>query len=255
MTDKATTSEFIVSLKDNLMSDIRSKLYSRYVSTFKGTSKESSSRNELLWLQKKYMPLLSGLSKNSSILELGCGQGGFLAFLSKEGFTNTTGIDISPEQIEIAQRRGANAVHANVFEYLKIHNHNIDAIVAIDFIEHFSKDEVLPLMELSFNALKKGGILILQTPNGEGLFPGQNIYGDMSHLTIFTPSSLHQLLAMVGYKDFIFLETGPAPISFKGRVRLILWSLIKRVANTIRRIETGKTQKLWTENFICACKT
>lgn len=237
------------------MSDIRSKLYSRYVSAFKGTSQKSSTCTEFLWMRHKYLPLFSELPRNAAILELGCGQGGFLEFLSREGFTNATGIDVSSEQIEIAQRRGTKATQANVFEYLKAHNQNVDAIVAIDFIEHFSKEELFPLVELMFSALKKGGILILQTPNGEGLFPGQNIYGDMSHLTIFTSSSLRQLLSLSGFQEFNFFETGPASISIKGSIRLTLWKFIKRGVNTIRRIEAGKTQDLWTENFICVCKT
>jgi hypothetical protein len=34
-------------------------------------------------------------------------------------------------------------------------------------------------------------------------------------------------------------------------LRLLLWQLIKLIANTVRKIEAGKSQTIWTENIIC----
>lgn len=94
----------------------------------------------------------------------------------------------------------------------------------------------------------------MQTPNGQGLFPHQVIYGDLTHYTIFTTDSLQQILRLVGFSDIEFSETGPVPANLKGRVRVSLWKLIKFIANTVRKIETGKSQNVWTENIICCCQ-
>jgi hypothetical protein len=102
-----------------------------------------------------------------------------------------------------------------------------------------------------YAALQPGGRVLIQTANGAGLFSRQVVYGDLTHVTIFTPESLGQLLRPVGFQDLTWYETGPVPIRLRGKMDLLLWSVIKQVANTIRTIETGKRQAIWTENFIC----
>ncbi len=203
------------------------------------------------WSEYKYGPLLEGLETDSRILEIGCGPGYMLKFLEKRGFKQVMGIDISDEQIQLARNRGCNAEVKDVFEFLDGKHEDIDAIIALDFIEHFHIEELISLMKLIFKCLKKDGRLILLTPNGEGLFPRQIIYGDLTHLTIFTPDSLQQLLREAGFIDFHFYETGPVPKNLLGRFRLLLWKFIKLAANAVRKIEAGKSQLIWTENMIC----
>ena len=117
--------------------------------------------------------------------------------------------------------------------------------------EHFSRNELLRLTPLLYAALEPGGRLLVQTANGAGLFARQVIYGDLTHMTVLTPNSLAQLLRPVGFADFGFYETGPIPIRVRGKLDVALWAGLKAVANTIRYIETGKRQAIWTENFIC----
>lgn len=189
------------------MQDFRSELYQKYVSTFKATySKEDESQTHsyYLWCQNKYLPLLNQL-KNDEILE----------FLKKSGFENVTGIDISGEQVNLAKARGLNAIQSDVFEFLSLHKNTFDAIIAIDTIEHFTKLEVLQLFQSFRNSLKLNGLLLLQTPNGEGLFPGQVIYGDLTHLCIFTESSLRQVLSLYGFSNIAVYETSPSSIVYQ----------------------------------------
>ena len=102
-------------------------------------------------------------------------------------------------------------------------------------------------------ALKPGGRLILQTPNGQGLFPHQVIYGDLTHVCVFTPASLAQLLICTGFERIEVRETGPIGKTWKGKVRVALWHILKRMANVCRRIEAAKSQEIWTENMLCCC--
>lgn len=239
------------------MSDFRTTLYDRYVSTFKGRDSQLSADSLSSYFARceyKFLPLLERLRPESTILELGCGSGYMLEFLKRCGFTQVKGIDISKEQVELAINRGHDAEVADVFNYLNGKDDTFDAIVALDFIEHFHKEELMTLIPLIFRSLKKSGTLILQTPNGEGLFPREIIYGDLTHLTIFTPNSLRQILKETGFQGFRFIDTGPVPKNIMGRLRLLLWRLIEFLANTVRRIEAGKSQAIWTENMICYCE-
>ncbi len=205
------------------------------------------------WCDHWILPLIADLPRDASILELGCGPGDMLAFLKRSGFETVEGIDLSAEQVGIATDRALNARVADVFEVLASSPGRHRAILALDFVEHFSKDELMSLAPAIRDALEPGGVLILQTPNGQGLFSGQVVHGDLTHLTIFTPGSLEQLFRLFDFEDFRFVETGPAPYGLRGRLRAFGWAVVKAGLNLIRRIETGKSQAIWTENMICRC--
>lgn len=238
------------------MSNFRGELYERYVSTFKGRAERSVEQDLtgfFAWCDYKYLPLLDDIPRDGAVLELGCGPGNMMTYLKDKGFERVEGIDISAEQVEIASRAGLQATAADVFEHLD-GSRRWRALLALDFVEHFSKDELMRLVPAMRRSLEPGGVLILQTPNGSGLFPHQIVYGDLTHMTIFTPESLRQLLRLHGLGDFRFSETGPAPKDLKGRLRLAAWRCIRGAANLVRAIETGKTQEVWTENLICRCR-
>ncbi len=236
------------------MPDFRRRFYQRYVSIADGSvgeRKDDALERYWAWARFKILPLLDGVSRRASLLELGCGAGNVLAFLAKEGFTSVHGVDISEEMIAIARRRGLSVTCADALDYLAESTERHGAIVALDFIEHFSREELMGLLPAIRERLLPGGVLVVQTPNGQGLFPHQVIYGDVTHMTIFTPESLEQLLRMTGYCDVEVRETGPAPKSLTGRVRSVLWAGIKVATSAVRLIETGKQQKIWTENMLC----
>jgi len=239
--------------------DFRTELYARYVSAFKTQQLHRNPRELevfIRWSERKYLPLLKKLDKNASILEVGCGDGKLLHMLKKNGYNNIEGVDISEEQIMLAKSEGLNVKTADIFTFLSDKIACYDAIIAIDVVEHFYKQEVLRLFRLFQKALKTSGILLLQTPNGEGLFPGQVIYGDLTHLCIFTPNSMRQILQLNGFSNISFYETSPVVDNWIGKIRFFLWSFVKAIVNTIRLVEGGKGKKsdILTENFICFCQ-
>jgi 2-polyprenyl-3-methyl-5-hydroxy-6-metoxy-1,4-benzoquinol methylase len=226
--------------------DFRSTLYERYVSTFKHAISGNSA-----WWDHKYLPLLADVDRGAPLLDVGCGDGRLLEYLAHRGFSNAVGIDVSPEQISMAQRRGVHAECADALAYLTDHDSEFGAVIAVDVFEHLTRDELIRLAHKLYAALKPRGRLLVQTANGAGLLPGQVIYGDLTHQTVFTPESLAQLLTHAGFVNLRVYETGPIPIRLRGRLNVLLWGGIKQLANAARSIETGKRQAIWTENFIC----
>jgi SAM-dependent methyltransferase len=231
--------------------DFRDQLYRRYVSTFKDTSRGEPA---FAWWDHKFLPLLADLDRAAPLGEIGCGDGRLLAYWQRRGFSHAQGIDISAEQVALARQRGVQAEQADVFDWLPRHAGHFAAIIAVDVFEHFTRDELLQLVPLVHAALRPGGRLLVQTANGAGLFAGQVIHGDLTHLTILTPESLGQLLRPFGFEDLAFYETGPVPIRLRGKLDLALWRAISALASTVRRIETGKRQAIWTENLICLAR-
>jgi 2-polyprenyl-3-methyl-5-hydroxy-6-metoxy-1,4-benzoquinol methylase len=239
-------------LHDTTMaSDYRADLYRGYVSTFKSQAAGGADDGAFVWWDHKFLPLLASLDLAADILDLGCGSGTLLDYLKRRGFSHVCGVDISAEQIELARRRGVRAEQHDALAYLAPNTERFDAVLAVDVFEHFTRDELFRLVRQIFSALKPRGRLIVQTANGAGLHPGQVIYGDLTHQTIFTPESLGQLLRTAGFDALAYYETGPIPVRLRGKLDVALWSAIKVVANAVRHVEAGKRQAIWTENFIC----
>ena len=232
--------------------DFRAPLYERYVSGFK--SDRAAGEGSHTWWDHKYLPLLADVDRDAPLLELGCGDGALLAYLARRGFSAARGLDIAPEQVALARARAVDADVADAFDVLPLARGGYMAIVAVDFVEHFRRAELLRLAPLLFSALRPGGRLLIQTANGAGLLPGQVMYGDLTHMTILTPESIWQLLRPVGFESIACFETGPVPIRLRGKLDVAVWSAVRLVARTVKYVETGKHQHIWTENFICAAR-
>jgi hypothetical protein len=90
-------------------------------------------------------------------------------------------------------------------------------LIALNFIEHFKKEELILLFKGIFIVLHEGGVLILHTSNGQAILSPHLAYDDLIHLTIFTPNSVQQLLRIVGFKkDYLFMKPDPFRKILKG---------------------------------------
>ena len=237
------------------MTQFRQAFYNRYLSTFKDDGTWERKRAIIHgWCEKNLQPFLRGLCKQSRIIELGCGQGEVLDFLNEQGFSSIEGIDTSEEQVAAAARYGLQVYHSDVFDFLQASHHAYDLVFAIDFVEHFTRQELIQLLYGIKEILNKGGHLILRTPNGQGIFAGQIIYGDLTHMTILTPQSLRQILRFIGFEIVGIKESIFSTKGLKRKIRYMLWNLLKIGLNMMRRISSGKSQAIWTENFVCIAK-
>lgn len=242
-------------MADHIMTQFRQALYDRYLSAFKddGTweRKQAILHN---WCEKNLQPFLERLSEQSRILELGCGQGQMLDFLNRQGFSSVEGVDTSEEQVMAAEQYGLQVYHSDVFDFLQASHQTYDLVLAIDFVEHFTRQELIQLLYSIKEILNKDGHLILRTPNGQGVFVGQVIYGDLTHMTILTPQSLRQILRFTGFEIVSMKESLFSSRGLKRKIRHMLWDVLKIGLNMMRRISSGKSQDIWTENFICIAK-
>jgi 2-polyprenyl-3-methyl-5-hydroxy-6-metoxy-1,4-benzoquinol methylase len=243
--------------EDILMDDYRVNLYSKYISKFKEiTSPESESKRKSDYevYKKYYLPILRDIPKDSKIIDLGCGSGYMLQFLSSMGYKDLYGVDISPEQISKLKQRGISGEVENLFVFFNKHSAKYDVIFALDIVEHFKKEELLWLFSGMFNLLNENGLIIIHTPNGQSPLALNHIYGDLTHQTIFTPTSMIQALSYAGFIDWAFYETGPTKKNLKGIIRSIGWYITKMLINSIFLIESGRSEKILTQDFICTAR-
>jgi len=206
------------------------------------------------YYEVRLLPFVAEYKPSAKILEIGCGSGNLISFLSENGFYDIKGIDISEEQVEIARSSNFDVSKADVFEFLKLSKTKYDIIFALDFVEHFQKSELEKLFLMIFDSLNLNGSFFIRTPNGQGLHSTDIIYGDLTHMTIFNPASLNQILKLTGFVNINFFENPPIAKNLKGLIRLMFWKIIKLIANLIKIIETGGSQKIWTRDFYCVAK-
>ena len=176
-----------------------------------------------------------------AILDLGCGHGALLYALQKAGYHNAYGVDNSPEQLAVAQELGVEGVvEDDVMGFLtKTPNAILDVVVAFDLVEHFTKTELVHLVDEIWRVCKPDGKLILHTPNAEGPFAGRMRYWDFTHELAFTSTSLGQLLRASGFRTVTYWEDKPVVHGFKSLVRAGLWSLIRAGLLFYIAVETG----------------
>lgn len=235
------------------MDDLSRFLYERYVSRFKadGADVQALSANNVRWLRGRVLPLLQSVPRSGRVFELGCGPGHLMGFLRDEGYTGCEGVDLCEEQVAIARKAGLVARQGDLFDALRGVTQEYDAIIAVDVIEHIARDRLLEFGELCRNALRPGGVLILQTPNGEGLHAGHVIYGDLTHRTIFNESSLRQYLRALDFDDIVVHETGPVAVGLKNSIRWLAWQCIRLVGIAKVMAETGRRPRVLTQEMLC----
>lgn len=194
------------------------------------------------------------IDRTVSILELGCGHGALLHILHKAGYSGAKGIDGSHEQVAAAKTMGIKGVElGDVMETLTLTpSESLDVVFAFDVIEHFTKDELIPLVDQVQRVLKEGGRWIIHAPNAESPYFARVRYGDFTHEQAFTRVSLNQLLRSSGFRNVECFEDRPVAHGFVSAVRLLLWQLVRSVQLAYIAVETGAIDKkaIFSQNFL-----
>jgi len=111
---------------------------------------------------RKMISLING--KPKKILDLGCGDGWFGEMLKKKYHARVHGVDISDKTLRIAKKRGLITKKIDLSKGKWPYKSNtFDLIIGGDVIEHLYDTEFF--VKECNRILKKGGQLILSTPN------------------------------------------------------------------------------------------
>ena len=152
-------------------------------------------------------------NRSCRVVELACGHGSFLHWLTTIGFVNVTGVDLSAEQTRMASQVCNEVLTEDAIPWLANQpDSSLDVIVGIDFAEHISKDDFMTLLHHSGRTLKPGGKLILRLPNGGSPLVGLNLFNDITHVWTYTPNCLSTLGRMHGLNGSCFEDEGAAAI-------------------------------------------
>jgi SAM-dependent methyltransferase len=195
------------------------------------------------------LPWLSA-DRGEPIAELACGHGSFLWWLKDCGFTQVTGVDSSPEQMEFARQVGVETHLQDALEWLREQpNASQRTLTAIDFLEHISKDDVMELLAQSRRVLQPGGRLILRYPNGDSPLVGMNLFNDITHVWTYTPNCLDTLARMHGFVKTEFVDESELAIRDHRWFKVPLCRLSKALLSVLFRAATKEKVVFWSPNL------
>ncbi len=143
---------------------------------------------------KKYKLILDTLNlpKNSSILEIGCGWGGFLEYASSVGY-KIKGITISQEQFKFASNRIkglTNNPEIELIDYRKLKG-KFDAVVSIEMFEAVGSKYWKTYFDVVKQLLKSNGQALIQTITmKEEFYEGYHDWPDFIQTYIFPGGEL-----------------------------------------------------------------
>lgn len=142
--------------------------------------------------------------KDAKILDFGCGWGNRLLGLWCTGYRNLEGVELVPEQVQIAMECAKGRVTIACMDgrqYLADKEDAYDLIMLNDVFEHVPPDDALPLLACLYRALRPGGTLVIRVPNMANLFAAYSRYLDITHVVGYTEYSLMQILDQAGFLE------------------------------------------------------
>lgn len=238
----------------NYKNDIYKKYETLHTDHLYGKQNLNDFRRQFVIWDKYYGQFLPE-DKNVNILDVGCGNGGVVYWLSQKGYKNSSGVDASPERVESAKSLGVKNVElADLRKYLSKSYGKFDVIFILDVLEHFAKQDTVEILGKINNALTPEGVVIIKTANAEGFFSNRIQSADLTHETAFTESSLRAALSLTGFYDVICKEAGPVIHGIKSFIRFILWKLIRKIEQSFLVVETGSSSQIMTQNIISVAR-
>jgi hypothetical protein len=124
----------------------------------------------------------------------------------------------------------------------------------MEVLEHLTPPELLACLDAVAAALVPGGLLVVHVPNAEVIFGMSIRYGDLTHETAFTSTSMNQLLRATGYTDIRCQEDRPHVHGITSAVRNVLWRVLTLPIRLLLPAETGALRHLLSQNILVVAR-
>jgi len=177
---------------------------------------------------------MAGVTEGSSVLEIGCGWGGFAETVARDYNANLRGITLSAEQLKFGQdrlaRQGLDGLAKLVFEDYRHTEGQFDHIGSIEMIEAVGEDNWPSYFQTIHDRLKPGGTAAIQAITiNEADFEGYKSGPDFIQRYIFPGGMLLTKTVMREFGE--------------------KYNLVLENVDTFR-LSYAKTLKLWRERFL-----
>jgi SAM-dependent methyltransferase len=159
--------------------------------------RERRDEGDFVFVPERIPLIVAAVGQEKRVLDLGC-RSGALTRHFLEG-NSVVGLDVDPSALEKAAALGIEPVQANVEERLPFEDASFDVVVAGELFEHLQFPDAL-VGEIR-RVLRPGGVLAGSVPNAFRVqsrlrfLRGHPPEDDPTHLRMFSPAAVHELLA------------------------------------------------------------
>ena len=159
--------------------------------------RERRDEGDFVFVPERIPLIVGAVGHGKRVLDLGC-RSGALTRHFLEG-NSVVGLDVDPAALEKAAALGIEPVQANVEKPLPFEDATFDVVVAGELFEHLQFPDAL-VGEIR-RVLRPGGVLVGSVPNAFRVqsrlrfLRGRPPEDDPTHLRMFSPTALRELLA------------------------------------------------------------
>ncbi|HEY6187704.1 MAG TPA: methyltransferase domain-containing protein [Pyrinomonadaceae bacterium] len=180
-------------------------LYTSFEDQFRGSREDIKERFRI------YVPFLKDAAITSAILDIGCGRGEWLEVLKDEGI-EARGVELNRAMVDQCSERGLEVSAADAVTYLQgLPPESLRAVTGFHFIEHLPFETLIKLLDEIVRVLKRGGLVIFETPNPENVLVGSYyFYFDPTHRNPLPDAMTQFLLESRGLSRIEVIKLHPA---------------------------------------------
>lgn len=139
------------------------------------------------------------LPKGSTVVDVGCGTGGFLSELATD--YTAIGTDTSALAVEYCKKRGLEHLHLGTLDDFSQNfpadAWTVDAVTMLDVIEHIQDDQAV--VKQVYDLLRPGGFFIATVPANPWMWSAHDIIH--MHYRRYTKAQFGALLSGAGFKQ------------------------------------------------------
>ncbi|EQD35266.1 Methyltransferase type 11, partial [mine drainage metagenome] len=110
--------------------------------------------------------------------------------------------------------KGIDVIQSDGLSFLRKSNKPLSGVSLIEVIEHQPQQDIFEIVQLAYDRIVSGGIILSETINARHPYFNQGFYSDFTHVRPVTDEFLSFLMQYTGFKDIKLIFTVPAPVSF-----------------------------------------
>jgi O-antigen chain-terminating methyltransferase len=150
---------------------------------------------------------------SGKVVDIGCGRGEMLEVLIEAGY-DVAGVDLNEEMVEVCRSKGLPVVKDDGIHFLaQIEDSSLRGIFCAQVVEHLLTSEVERMVQLAYQKLLPGGVLVVETINPRSLFAlGNHFFADTSHVKPVHPETMRFICEQVGFSQVQLDERSAHPM-------------------------------------------
>ncbi len=190
----------------------QSYTYFAFENRFRG-SRETIKERQLQYV--KYAAEAYQNSKGDYVLDIGCGRGEFLEILSENNIPSK-GIDTNEENINFCRGLNMNVELLDALKFMKsVKDDSLIGVTAFQVVEHLNTEYLMEFLKTSFQKIKEGGIIVLETVNPFSLCSLMNFFTDLTHRNPIPAITLKYIMEASGFSEGEIKYLSPIPDEMK----------------------------------------